>query len=73
MTKTKQKHQTPVCSTRLVSLRLTPLEADMLKSVTGNGWGDGDFADWLNDKAQIAACKRAMLKLDAAIREQANI
>jgi len=58
-----------------ITLKLTPLEARMLALVAGNGWGDGDFRDWINNKAHERACKRALDKLaDAAgtIREGAQ-
>ncbi len=57
---------------RLVVVKLTPNEADMLSSVAGNGWGDGDFAEWLGSKWKAAACRRAMRKLDNA-RNSENI
>lgn len=52
-----------------VILTLTPLEADMLALVVANGWADGDFAGWLDNKQRIAACRRAMRKL----RDAANL
>lgn len=61
-----------------VVVRLTPLEADMLSSVADNGWGDGDFADWLcgtdghgaKARSRVKACERAMEKLDQARQAQ---
>ncbi len=58
---------------RRVILRLTPLEADMLALVAGNGWGDGDFVHWLKDKDQSAACRRALRKLRQAIQHNPTI
>lgn len=59
-----------------VILNLTELEADMLALVVCEGWGDGDFRDWIksiNDnpakgRADNAALNRAMFKLDEARR-----
>jgi hypothetical protein len=51
-----------------VTLTLTLKEAVMLSSVAGNGWGNGDFGDWLGDGRKTAACLRAMEKLNDAIR-----
>jgi len=50
-----------------VTVTLTLFEAKMLDLVAGNGWGDGDFADWLGDRRKAAACVRAMEKLSHAI------
>lgn len=50
-----------------VTLTLTRLEARMLTNVVANGWGDGDFASWLGNRADVAACKRAMRKLEASL------
>lgn len=57
---------------RRVLLNLTRLEARMLSLVVGNGWGDGDFAEWLGNGRDAAACRRAMDKLDAAIGQSLN-
>jgi len=59
-------------SMKTIVIRLTPLEAEMLQYVVGNGWGDGDFAGWLDNKQHAAACRRAMKKLDAARRKPHN-
>lgn len=48
-----------------VIVELTEIEAKTLSMVSNNGWGDGDFADWLS-KEESKACIRAMDKLDAA-------
>lgn len=53
---------------RMVSLRLTQIEAMMLRNVVINGWGDGDFGLWIKDRQEVAACKRAMKKLDACVK-----
>lgn len=45
-------------------LRMTKLELRMLRSVAGNGWGDGDFAQWLGNKKEANACRRILSKLD---------
>jgi hypothetical protein len=52
---------------RRVTVELTLLEAENLSCVAGQGWGDGDHADYLGDGVDAAACKRAMTKLDQAI------
>ena len=49
-----------------VVLELTKKEARALVGVVGNGWGDGDYSDYLNDSHESMACKRAMEKLNAA-------
>lgn len=54
-----------------VQITLTELEADMLSSVAGNGWGDGDFAGWLGNPEHAKACLRAMEKLQDAIAKRA--
>lgn len=72
-TRPKTKSATRRQVQRVVSLRLTLDEAHALNLVILNGWGDGDFAGWLSDRKQIAACKRAMERLDAAIAEQMKI
>jgi hypothetical protein len=52
---------------KVVVLKLTRAEARALAQVAGNGWGDGDFAEYLGDnKRAIAATKRALTKLDRA-------
>ncbi len=54
--------------TKKVVVELTQCEAEALSLVATNGWGDGDFAEWISDRTQSRACIRAMHKLDAAIR-----
>lgn len=51
---------------------LTEAEAELLDGVVGNGWGDGTYADWLNDKRREKILLRAMEKLTAARREAAG-
>jgi hypothetical protein len=46
-----------------VRIELTQLEAESLYSVADNGWGDGDFAEWLDNRHHSDACLRAMEKL----------
>ncbi len=55
----------------IVVLRLTIREAIALDLVVINGWGDGDFAEWLEagDPKDVDACKKAMKKLKEAIRK----
>ena len=50
-----------------VILKMTRFEATMLRLVVGNGWGDGDFAEWLGNKKYADGCRRSMDKLDAAL------
>ncbi len=57
---------------RRILLNLTMAEAQMLRLVIGNGWGDGDFAEWLGSKRDASTCRRAMDKLDAAMRKPLN-
>jgi len=52
-----------------IVVTLTELEARMLQQVVGNGWADGDFAQWIGDEQQTRACKRAMKKLNKAVEE----
>lgn len=55
---------------RKVVIELTELEARMLRLVVGNGWGDGDFAEWIGDAQRTRACQRAMAKLNKAVEQQ---
>lgn len=52
-----------------VVIVLTRYEARQLQACIGNGWGDGDFGEWLGSKRRADACGRAMEKFDAACRE----
>ena len=49
-----------------VILELTELEARVLYLVVNNGWGDGDFSDYLGGASETAAALRAMNKLREA-------
>jgi len=49
-------------------VRLTLAELQALDSCLGNGWGEGDFAEWLNDPKAEAALKRGWNKLGDAIK-----
>ncbi len=51
---------------KTITIKLTLAEAKSLSSVADNGWGTGDFADFLN-KREVKACQSAMQKLTAAI------
>jgi hypothetical protein len=53
---------------RTVLVILTPEEASALHGVVGNGWGDGDYEDWLGGPARAKTCVRAMEKLEKARR-----
>lgn len=52
-----------------VNVRLTLREAKELDSCINNGYGDGDWLDYLKDRVRSAAFKRGWEKLQAAIRE----
>lgn len=51
---------------RRVTVVFTRAEWDALCCCADNGWGNGDFADWLHDKRRADACVRALTKLKAA-------
>lgn len=52
-----------------VILELTPLEASALYQCANNGFGDGDFAQWLRDagaKGEARVLEKAIEKLRRA-------
>jgi len=55
-----------------VILKLTPQEAGALLLTAKNGWGDGSFAEWLNDAQAARAYGRAEKKLAKAIDKYEN-
>jgi hypothetical protein len=50
-----------------VTVKLTLAEAKALLFVAVEGWGDGDFAEYLNDEVESLRTQRAIRRLRDAI------
>lgn len=63
-----------------IMLKLTEKEAKALWNTAENGWGDGDFADWLdagelgceNGKAFIRAHNKLEIAIFGELKERAD-